>query len=177
MDIYECIRNRRSIRRYTEKPVPDEMLRRVLNAGRLAPSAVNLQPWRFIVVRSGEMRRALVDCTRGGKHLHLGMGPVALVACGNERDCYQHQGNFLKTFAIDAAIALEHIMLAAAAEGLGTCWIGAFDETAVKDLLNIPDPWRVVAMTPLGYPDESPGFKGRKPLADIVCYEKWEEKD
>ncbi|MDX1764246.1 MAG: nitroreductase family protein [bacterium] len=177
MDIYECIRNRRSIRRYKEKPIADDILRRVLNAGRLAPSAVNLQPWRFIVVRSAATRQALVECTRGGKHTHLGMGHVALVACGNTRDCYQRQGNFLKTYAIDVAIALEHIMLAAAAEGLGTCWIGAFDETAVKDLLQVPDPWRVVAMTPLGFPDESPDFKGRKPLAEIVCYERWIEND
>lgn len=175
MDIYQCIKNRRSIRKFSDRPVPEEVLMRVLNAGRLAPSAVNIQPWKFIVVRSPETRRALVECTRGGKHAHLGMADIALVACGNEQDCYQQQGNFMKTFAIDVAIALEHMMLAAQAEGLGTCWIGAFDENAVKALLDVTGPWRVVAMTPLGYPEESPPFKGRKSLAEIACYEKWED--
>jgi len=151
------------------------VLNRVLEAGRLAPSAVNLQPWRFIVIRDPGTRMELVECTRGGKHTHLGMGDLSLVACGNEKECYQRQGDYMKTFAIDVTIALEHMVLAAAAEGLGTCWIGAFDEEKVKTLLDIPDPWRVVAMTPLGYPDESPPDRGRKPLDEIICHERWEE--
>ncbi len=174
MDLYEAIQKRRSFRKLTDQQIPDDVLHRVLNAGRLAPSAVNLQPWRFIVVRSPMIQEELVECTRGGKQLHLGLGDVTLIACGNERDCYQRQGNFMKTFAIDVAIALDHIMLAATAEGLATCWIGAFDEKKVKEVLNIPAPWRVVAMTPLGYPDETPKFPGRKPLEEIVFYETWD---
>lgn len=175
MEIYEAIRKRRSVRKYLNREIPQEVLDRVLNAGRLAPSAVNLQPWRFIVVRDPVTQRALVESTRGGKHRHIGMADVALVACGNERDCYQKQGDYMKTFAIDVAIALDHIMLAAAAEGLGTCWIGAFNERRVKDLLDIPDPWRVVGMTPLGYPAETPAFNDRKALSEIVCEERWAE--
>ena len=175
MDIYEAIQKRRSVRKFTAQKVPEEIMERVLNAGRLAPSAVNLQPWRFLVIRDSERQQALVECTRGGKHDHLGMGDVVIVACGNERDCYQRQGNYMKTFAIDVTIALDHMMLAAAAEGLATSWIGAFEEKKVKEILRIPDPWRVVAMTPLGYPEEIPKFTGRKSLNEIVCYEKWEE--
>ncbi|NOY54154.1 MAG: nitroreductase [Deltaproteobacteria bacterium] len=174
MKLHEAIRQRRSIRSFIDKTIPKEVLTRVLNAGRLAPSAVNLQPWRFIVIREPVTKMELVECTRGGKHTHLGMGDVILVACGNEKECYQRQGNYMKTFAIDVAIALEQMILAATAEGLGTCWIGAFDEEKVKTLLDIPDPWRVVAMTPLGYPDESPPDRGRKSLDEIVCYERWE---
>jgi len=176
MELHEAIQERRSIRRFIDKTIPEEILTRILNAGRLAPSAVNLQPWRFVVIREPVTKIELVECTRGGKHTHLGMGDVIIVACGNEKECYQRQGNYMKTFAIDVTIALAHMMLAATAEGLGTCWIGAFDEEKVKNLLNIPDPWRVVAMTPLGYPDESPPDRGRKSLNEIVCYEKWGEK-
>ncbi len=176
MDLYEAIQKRRSIRKFKDKKIPEEVLERVLNAGRLAPSAVNLQPWKFIVVRDLETQKSLVDCTRGGKHAHLGMADVALVACGNERDCYQRQGNYMKTFAIDVAIALDHMMLAATAEGLGTCWIGAFDENKVKELFQIPESWRVVGMTPLGYPDETPVFNGRKSLLEILCFERWQKE-
>jgi nitroreductase len=176
MELYEAIHKRRSIRKFLDKTVPNDVLTRILQAGRMAPSAVNLQPWRFLVIRNPETKMELVDCTRGGKHKHLGMGDITIVACGNEEECYQRQGNFMKTFAIDVTIALEHMMLAAAAEGLGTCWIGAFDEEKVRSLLNIPEPWRVIAMTPLGYPAESPEFRGRKSLEEIVCFEKWEER-
>ncbi len=175
MELHESIKKRRSIRRFIDKTIPEEVLTRILDAGRLAPSAVNLQPWRFLVIREPVTKMELVECTRGGKHTHLGMGDVIIVACGNEKECYQRQGNYMKTFAIDVTIALEHMMLAATAEGLGTCWIGAFDEEKVKNLLDIPDPWRVVAMTPLGYPDESPPDRGRKKLNEIVYNEKWGE--
>ncbi len=175
MEFYEVMSKRRSVRKFSEKKIAPEILERVLDAGRLAPSAVNLQPWRFVIIRSPETRRALVECTRGGKQAHLGMGDLCIVACGHEDDCYQRQGNYMKSFAIDVAIALDHMMLAAAAEGLGTCWIGAFNEDAVKELLQIPNPWRVVGMTPLGYPAESPPFRGRKGMQEIVCHEKWDE--
>ncbi len=176
MNLYEAIQKRRSVRKFQDKRIPEEVLQRVLDAGRLAPSAVNLQPWRFIVIRDLEIKRRLLECTRGAKHLHLVMGDVSIVACGNERDCYQRQGDYMKTFAIDVSLALDHMMLAATAEGLGTCWIGAFNEGKVKELFDIPDPWRVVGMTPLGYPDEEPEFRGRKSLDEIICYEKWIQK-
>ncbi|OIP63646.1 MAG: nitroreductase [Nitrospirae bacterium CG_4_9_14_3_um_filter_53_35] len=174
MELYEAIQKRRSIRKFKDKKIPQEVLERVLNAARLAPSAVNLQPWKFMVIRDPGTQKALVECTRGAKHLHLGMGDASIVACGNEEECYQRQGDYMKTFAIDVSIALDHMMLAAASEGLGTCWIGAFNEKKVKALLNIPDPWRVVGMTPIGYPNETPEFNGRKSLNEIVCYERWE---
>ena len=173
VDLYEAMERRRSIRRFTRQKVPQEVLERVLNAARIAPSAVNLQPWRFVVVRDRETLKALVGCTRGGKHEHLAMGDLAVVACGNESECYQRQAGCMKSYAIDVAIAVEHLVLAATAEGLGTCWIGAFDETQVKTLLGIPDPWRVVAMTPLGYPAEDPPPRGRKSLLEILAFERW----
>jgi nitroreductase len=160
LEFYETVSIRRSVRKFSDRKIAPEILERVLDAGRLSPSAVNLQPWKFMVIRSPETRRALVECTRGGKQAHLAMGDLCIVACGHEEDCYQRQGNYMKSFAIDVAIALDHMMLAAAAEGLG---------------LQIPNPWRVVGMTPLGYPAESPPFRGRKGMKEIVCYEKWDE--
>jgi len=169
MDVSEAIRRRRSIRSYTEQPVAQAALERVLEAGRLAPSARNMQEWRFVVVREPEARARLAEAACG--QAFVAQAPVVVAACGVECDhvmtCGQH------CYPIDLAIAVDHMTLQAAAEGLGTCWIGAFHEEQVKQILGIPDAVRVVALLPLGHPAEAPGPRPRKPLAEVVAWERW----
>jgi nitroreductase len=123
---------------------------RVLEALRAAPSACNNQPWQFVVVSDESLRRQLAQAAR--EQNWMAEAPVIVVACGFPQQAYQHMGGTGNSVEIDVAIALDHLTLAAVAEGLGTCWIGAFSEAAVKRLLGVPDRARVVALMTLGYP-------------------------
>ena len=169
MNVMEAIRQRRSIRAYQDKPVEEEKLQAVLEAARLAPSASNRQEWRYIVVRDPEMRTKLAEAANGQKF--VGEAPVVIVACaktdGHKMTCGE------ACYPIDVAISLDHITLKAAEEGLGTCWIGAFNQPAVKKLLNIPEEIRVVELMPLGYPADEPAERSRLGLDEIVIQEKW----
>jgi len=169
MDLAEAIKKRRSIRKYLTRKVENDKLDRVLEAGRLAPSAKNLQEWRFVVVRDEGRRKRLAEAAKG--QTFVGEAPVVIAACATVTDYVMTCGQL--TYPIDLAIALEHMVLAAAAEGLGTCWIGAFYEEEVKKILNIPPEVRVVALLPLGYPDESPHPRPRKEIGEIVAFESW----
>jgi nitroreductase len=145
MELYDAVRARRSVRTFEEKPVPREVLGRLLEAARQAPSANNLMPWRFVIVTDPQIRAEIAASGAYGKF--LARTPVAVVAIGNEEIAP-------KWYAVDTAIALEHVALAAVAEGLGSCWIGSFDEKTVMELLSVPDGQRVVAILALGYPKE-----------------------
>jgi nitroreductase len=145
MDLYDALRARRSVRTYEDRPVPREALSRLLEAARQAPSANNLMPWRFIVVTDPGIKAAIAASGTYGKF--LAQAPVAIAAIGDEAASS-------KWYAVDTAIALEHIALAAVVEGLGSCWIGSFDEAKVKKLLDVPADQRVVALLALGYPKE-----------------------
>jgi nitroreductase len=171
VSVLDIIMSRKSIRRYREDPIPDEVFLRVMEAARLAPSGKNLQPWKFIVIREKEMKRSLAEASRG--QLFMAGAPVILAACGCPDMSYPRQGNYMKSWPIDVTIALQHLMLQAEEEGLGTCWIGAFEEKDVKRLLHVPEDWRVLALTPLGFPAQVPDDRGRKPLSEIVSYEKF----
>lgn len=171
MSILEVIRQRKSIRRYKPDPFPDDVLNRVLEAARLAPSGKNLQPWRFIVVKNQERKEQLARASVG--QYFMAGAPVIIVACGNPENCYTKLGRYMKSWPVDVTIALEHLILQAHEEGLGTCWIGAFEEGEVKSILGVPEDWKVLALTPLGYPAESPADRGRKSLEEIVSYEKF----
>lgn len=171
MNIYETIAARQSVRAFEDKDIPEDVLLRLLGAARLAPSACNKQEWRFVVVRDAGRRKELGQAARG--QAFVGEAPVVLVCCaetdGHVMSCGQ------QCYPIDVAIAMDHITLAAAAEGLGTCWIGAFDEARVKEILSIPSEIRVVELLPIGYPaDPSPAEKQRLPLNEIVKYERWQ---
>lgn len=171
MDIYEVISRRKSVRAYRADEIPTEVLQRILEAARLAPSAKNIQPWRFIVVRD---RQRIADLAVAcNNQSFIAQAPVVICGCALEKICYRGMGGYWNSWAVDLAIALEHIMLAATAEGLGTCWIGAFREAAVRELLKIPADVKIVALTPLGYPAEVPKARPRKPLSEIVCEEEW----
>lgn len=173
MDFDEVIRTRRSVRSYRPDPIPRDVLERVLDAGRLAPSGSNRQPTRFILVRDPERKEKLVPLCEG--QTFIAEAPVVLVACG--RNIHYNRGGYMGDYSVlvDTAIAVDHITLSARAEGLGTCWIGSFDNAGLKEFLRIPDDYNVVALTPIGYPKGNP-FKettNRLPLSELVCEEEW----
>ena len=170
MDVYEAIVTRKSVRAFKDKDVSEEMIVRLLEAARLAPSASNRQEWRFVVVRDPLMKKHLSAAARGQEF--VGAAPVVLACCAETDEHVMACGQLC--YPIDVAIAIDHITLCAAAEGLGTCWIGAFDEDQVKELLGIPPQIRVVGLLPIGYAqDPSTVEKKRLLLEEIVRYERW----
>jgi nitroreductase len=150
MNVLEAIATRRSVRAYASKPIPPEVMARMRQALRQAPSACNLQPWHFILVEDESLRQQVAAAAKG--QMWLAPAPVIVVACGLPDKAYKHMGGYGNSVDVDLAIAVDHLTLAAVAEGLGTCWIGAFDEGKVKAILGIPAEVKVVVMTPLGYP-------------------------
>lgn len=170
MDVFEAINNRRSIRKYKENQVEDEKLDKILETARISPSAANRQEWKFIVVKDSETRKKLVNAAKGQKF--VAQAPITIVACSTESErimpCGQH------AYTVDLSIAVSFMILEATELGLGTCWLGAYDEDAVKKILNIPDEIRVPAMFTLGYADENPGQRPRKDLEEISCFETYD---
>ena len=169
MDVRKAIQSRRSIRSYESREVEEEKLVRILESGRLSPSAGNRQERRFVIIRDARTRKALSEAARD--QTFVAQAPVVIAACSVESEYVMSCGQL--AYPIDTAIAVDHMTLQAVEEGLGTCWIGAFDEKKVKEILNIPDNVRVVALMPLGHPSEIPHPKTRKSLEDIVMWEKW----
>ena len=170
MEVFAAIRKRRSIRLYERKPVNEEKLNRVLEAGRLAPSADNRQPWRFIVVTDEKIKeklRAAYD------EEWFVSAPVIIVGCAVPKEAWVRMDG-QEYWMVDVAIAMQNMILTATELGLGTCWIADFDEEAARKALKLPLGVRVVAMTPLGYPAEQKRPVGnRKPLSEIVHYNSW----
>lgn len=167
MDVFSAIKKRRSIRNYLPKEVEREKLERILEAGRLAPSARNRQEWRFIVVISKEKREELVREASPHQPFMLS-APVIIVAYTLDKDYVMRCG--VPAHYIDIAIALTHMHLQAVEEGLGTCWIGSFYQDKVKRVLNLPEDAEVVQLMTLGYPAEDPPERPRLPLKEIVKY-------
>jgi nitroreductase len=151
MDFYDVVKNRKSVRNYTSRKVPDDVLARIMEAARLAPSWANKQCWRFVIVDDPEV------LSRISPALAKSFGaPMMVVLCADPAESGQRDGK--DYYLVDAAISMEHLVLAAAAEGLGTCWVaGRLDEAGMKKALGVPDNLRVVAASPLGYPSEGIG--------------------
>lgn len=169
MDFYELIRNRESIRDYDPaRPVDEAILNRILEAGRLAPSAANRQPWRFLVISSKEMLKKVRPCyTRSW----FQDAPHILVVVGNIDESWTRQSDGYNSIETDLAIAMDHMILAAEYEGIATCWVAAYDLVILRNALLLKDNERIFAITPLGYPKK--GFvkkhsKQRKSLKEIV---------
>jgi nitroreductase len=174
MEFNDVIRTRRSIRKFSQKAIEESVLKKILEGIRIAPSGSNRQPWKFIVIKSQETKDKLVAACRDQKF--IAEAPVIIAACSLVIE--SNRGNYMKEFSVlvDVSIAFDHLMLAARNEGLGTCWIGAFDNETVKGILGIPKEINVVALTPLGYPADAEAFKSvenRKNMAEVVVYEKW----
>jgi len=169
MDVMEAIETRRSVRAFQNRPVEEAKLQAVLEAARLAPSAKNMQEWKFIVVKDPDTRAKLAEAAKGQKF--VGEAPVVIAACAVETDYIMTCGN--PAAFIDLAIAVDHMSLKAVEEGLGSCWIGAFFQDQVKEILGVPKKATVVTLLPLGYPADTPKPKTRKMVGEIVCPERW----
>jgi nitroreductase len=169
MEVMKAIQSRRSIRAYDMRGVEKEKLRRILESGRLSPSAGNRQERRFIIIKDAKTRKLICEAARN--QTFVAEAPVVIVACSVESEYVMSCGQL--AYPIDTAIAVDHMTLQAVEEGLGTCWIGAFDEKKVKEILHIPDNVRIVALLPIGYPSVVPGSTPRKSLDEIVMWEKW----
>lgn len=174
MECYRVIRTRRSVRAYRPDPVPREVLGRVLDAARIAPSGSNRQPTRLIVVQEERAKQDLVPMCHD--QAFIATAPVVIVACG--RDINYNRGEWMGRYSmiVDVAIAVDHLTLAARAEGLGTCWIGSFSNAALKEYFRLPADVDVVALTPLGYPQGDPFTdpEGRIPLEEFVRWDRWQ---
>ena len=170
MDVYQAIQTRYSVRGYQDRPVPDDALRRVLDAGRSAPSGNNVQPWKFVVVRDADRRKAM--CAAAKDQAFVAEAPVVIAVVGMAPEkimSCQIPGD-----PVDCAIAIDHMTLAAVAEGLGTCWIGAFDQDAARDVLGVPEPYQIIELLTLGFAAVEPHAKQRKAFDDVVCWEQFE---
>lgn len=172
MEVFEAIQRRKSVRAFTPTPVPQETIRKILEAARLAPSAMNAQPWHFIVVTDADKR---IKISKSGRFARfLKESPVVMVGCGDSKASPEWH-------VIDVSIAMQNMVLAATGEGLGTCWIGSFDEGQVKELLKIPKHFKVVALLAMGYPRKKFDLmakivhliKRRKKLDKIVGFNQY----
>ncbi len=171
MDFYEAVNARRSIRRYKDTPVEREKLDRILDAARKAPSWNNRQCWRFILVSDHTVKAMLGEQMRNPSVECYEKAPYVLVLCADPTDSGVSFGK--EYYLADCGAAMENILLAAAAEGLGTCFTAGISEYAVRVLLKIPEDVRVVALTPIGYPDESPEARPRMSRDKTVYENCW----
>ncbi len=168
MAVLQSIRKRYSCRAYLDEPIEPQILAEIFEAARLAPSAKNLQDWRFVIVTDKETKRQLAKAANDQTFLQ--QSAAVIVACSNSdyvMSCGQPVG------PIDVSIALEHIALQAAELGLATCWIGSFSADKVRRVLGIPAEIAVIELMPLGYPADDFKPPSRLPIEKITCYEKW----
>jgi nitroreductase len=169
MEFSELIEKRYSVRAYKPDPVEDDKLQQVLQAARLAPTAANRQPFQLIVIHTTGREAELKRIYHGDWFVQA---PLVICACGTPAQGWVRRDG--KNYNdVDVAIAMDHLILAAANLGLGTCWIAAFDPTAAREVLHLPDDAEPIAITPLGYPADRPGPKRRKALSALVRYERW----
>ena len=164
MELVETVLSRRSIRQYEQKDITKDALEMILEAGRMAPSAGNKQSWHFIVITNDEIKREL---SKGVFSRFLKNAPVTIVGCAHKD---RIAGRWSK---ISTTIALQNMVIAAWAQGIGSCWIGAFNEEKVRRLLEIPEKWNVVALIPFGYPSKIPSPKQKKALEKIMSFNKF----
>jgi nitroreductase len=163
MEFYDVVKARRSIRGYKSDPIPEDALKRIAEAVSLAPSACNIQPWSFRLVLNAELRKKICAVYASP---WLAEAPAIAVALGNAETCWKRLEG-APVIPIDIGIVMEHLVLAAAAEGLGTCWICAYDVEKMNKALNILPPWSAYAISPLGYANVPPNNIQRKPVDEI----------
>ncbi|MHB8894983.1 MAG: nitroreductase family protein [Candidatus Geothermincolia bacterium] len=168
----DAIKTRRSVRKYEETEVTDDQLNQVLEAARFAPSWANKQGWHILVVKSAETRGKVSEAIEGNPGARaVGQAPVLLAVCMDPELSGNMNGK--PYYMTDAGLLMDHLMLAAADLGLGTVFIGAFDEDKVRAVLGVPGEFRIVGLTPLGVPAKIPGERPRNELTDVVHRETW----
>ena len=171
MEFTELIRVRESVRNYDpDRPVPGEVMSKILEAGRLAPSACNYQPWKFLVISSPEMLKKVKNCYR---REWLSNAPHILIIIGFKDKAWIRSYDGYNSLETDIAIAMTHIILASTNEGVGTCWIAAYDPALLREALALDENQVVYSITPLGYPKagyKKSGIKNRKPLEEVVKF-------
>ena len=168
MDVLEAIKGRRSIRAFENREVSPDIVEKLIEAACWAPSAGNIQPWEFVIVRNPETKRKLVEAALNQTFIEE--APVVIVVCANENRSAQGYGVRGKTLYClqDTAAAIQNIHLTAYSFGLGTCWIGAFNEDEARKILKTPNGIRPVAMIPIGCPAETPKPRNRRPITQII---------
>jgi nitroreductase len=182
MDFSKLALARRSVRTFSSQTVSDNLVKQVVECGRVAPSWKNWQGWHFIVVRDKDKIAEIVDNGGVFGNKWLRNAPALLIACGDPAKSGDMNG--VSYITVDVSIALDHIVLAATELGLGTCWVGIFDAAKLKEALGIPGSQRIIALTPLGYPADgmsvrerlsrmAAGSKRRKPIEEILHFEQW----
>ena len=168
MDVSDAVAQRRSIRAYKKQDLPQGTVEKLLEAARQAPSAGNVQPWGFVVLSTRKNKQDIAFAAFGQKSLED--ASVVIVVCADEKraaETYGVRGKTLYCFQ-DTAAAIQNILLTAYSLGLGTCWIGAFKEDEVRKVINAPTYMRPVALIPVGYPNESPPARARRPVNEIM---------
>lgn len=176
MEFYDVVEERRSIRKYKESLVEKEKLYRILQSSTLAPSWSCKHCWRFIVIDDAAIKNKAAECVAAKNPAREGLfeAPIAVVICGDPVNAEEIDDR--EYYMADCGIAMEHFMLSAANEGLSTCWIGLFDEDKLKSILDIPEAVRVVAISPLGYSNETPDERQKKSIKDITWHNKWDNE-
>ena len=168
MGFIDLVKQRSSIQKYKANSINDEKIRKVLEAARLAPSWGNEYCSRFIVVKDVELKRKLAEASG---YAWLSTAPVVIVTCADPKSSGKRDGK--SYYLVDVGISMDHLILAATEQGLATCWVGRFEEKKARKALGVPKNLKIVAMTPIGYPDESPKPKARKPLEEIVSTDQY----
>jgi len=170
MEFFDLISKRYSVRAYKPDPVEDEKLAQILEAARLAPTAANRQPFQVLVMHT---ERRKTELGRIYRQPWFVQPPLLLAVCGVASQAWVRSADHRRYLDVDVAIVMDHMVLAATALGLGTCWIAAFNAPAAREALQLPDEIEPLLFTPLGYPADRPVPKDRKPLTDLVRYEHW----
>jgi nitroreductase len=172
MELSEAIKKRRSIRAYKKQDVSEETVEKLIDAASLAPSAGNIQPWKFVIARNPDTKKKLAQAAN---QAFIEEAPVVIVVCANEKRSSMGYGFRGKTLYCiqDTAAATQNILLTAYSLGLGTCWVGAFNEDQAKKAINAPEEMRPVAIIPVGYPNEAPTQRNRRPINQIIHHESF----
>ncbi len=173
LSVFETISNRGTIRRYLDESISQENLIKIIESARFSQSAANRQPWQFIIVTDVSMKKNLSKASRNQESVSTAAAVIVCLANPTEA---AKVGPF-EGFLIDGSIAIENMVLTSWELGIGSCWIGAYDEKTVKELLGIPENLRVISLLTLGYPNEKPKAKNRKILTDILHYERYGQKE
>ena len=180
MEFNDVISKRKSIRSYKSTPIPDEVITEILETARQAPSWMNKQCWHFIIVKQASIINEIAKTSLINRWMK--QAPVVIIACADPHQSGHNNG--IAYYTVDAAIAMQHIILAATNLELGTCWIAAFDEQQLKQILEVPPRIRIIGLTPLGYPKEKPSIASktrtflarstkRKKLSEITHINTW----